>query len=349
MKKNFSLIFAIILCLSMCACGSEKSDQPTIADNAVYNADRMDFEEPLLLVNDSAIRVEVTNFFQEVSPGSGTTEKDKYITLKIENKTDRNMLVVLEQLSIDSNGANVYNGSPVAEISPKSDVVQYYRIRISKSTPLNDMVDLFQLKGRLSVYWDNANGNREKLNHSDFYIAEAFSRDPNTATAETVSQELSLGETAKTDMAEFTLTDFEILQELKVNPYNIQIREGKGTIHTPDKGMVYAAPVFTLRNIAKESYGIEKALNFAVDYNDGYLYEMDDYTCYITHKEGTWERNKIGTSRGQRPELPPLMGGTYQVFLPAIDLIETDTEAPLRIVVRLPASNGTQVFTYLVR
>ena len=348
MKKYFSFIFAIILCLSICACGSEKSEQPTITDNTAYNADRIDFEEPLLLVNDSAIRVEVTNFFQEVSTGSGTTEKDKYITLKIENKTDRNMLVILEQLSIDNNGANVYNGSTTAEISPKSDVVKYYRIRISKSTPLNDMVDLFQLRGRLSVYWEDANGSREKLNHSDFYVAEAFSRDPNVEE-ETAPQELSLGETAKTDMAEFTLTEFEILSELKVSSYNIQIREGKGTIHTPDKGMVYAAPVFTLRNLAKESYGVEKALNFAVDYNDGYLYEMDDYTCYITHEEGTWERNKIGTSRGQRPELPPLMSGTYQVFLPAIELIETDTEAPLRIVVRLPASNGSQVFTYLVR
>lgn len=349
MKKYFLTILTILLCLSMCACASEKNVEPIVEDNLAYDADRMDFEKPLLLVNDASVRVEVNNFFQEVHPGSGTTEKDKYITLRIENKTDRNMMVMLEQLSIDNYSADVYNGPTTAEISPKSNVIQSYRIRINKSAPLNDMVDLFQLRGRLSVFWDNADGGRDKLNHSDFYIAEAFSRDPNTMEAETAPEELSLGETAKTDMAEFTLTDFEILKELKVSPYNIQIREGKGTIYTPDKGMVYAAPVFTLRNIAKESYGVEKALNFAVDYNNGYLYEMDDYTCYIAHEEGTWERNKIGTSRGQRPELPPLMSGTYQVFLPAIELIETDTDAPLRIVVRLPASSGTQVFTYKVR
>lgn len=103
MKKALSVLLAIVMCLSLCACGTEKNEQPlqqTTGDSTSYNPDCMEFENPLLLVNDSAIRAEVVNFFQEVSPGSGTTEKDKYITLKLENKTDRNMLVILEQLSV---------------------------------------------------------------------------------------------------------------------------------------------------------------------------------------------------------------------------------------------------------
>ena len=355
MKKILSLIIICILCHNLCACDAEVSKTETTlptssSDAPAYSAgDRIEFNVPVVLVNDAILRVEVTNFFQELSAGLGTSEKDKYITLKMNNRTDHELLVILDQLSINNNGADVFRNASSIEIAPKTDVVQYFRIRIDASTPLADMSDLFQLRGTLTVYRNSLDNERTKIKTAHFYVAEAFAAGSENSEETQPAQELSLGDTAKTDMTEFTLEDFEIRNELMVNAFNIQIRSGNGTVYTPDKGMVYAAPIFTIRNTAKENYSIDRTLNFAVDYNDGYLYEMDDYTCYITHEEGTWERNAIGTSRGQRPDLPPLMSNTYQVFIPAIDLIESDVHAPLRIVVTLPSSEGTQDFVFRIR
>lgn len=349
MKRILAFILICIICFCSTSCNTNVEKQEPTETTTAHDSDHIEFENPLVLTDDACIRVEVVNFFQELSSGLGTTEKDKFITLKMENKTESQLLVILDQLSINNNGATVFRGSTSIEIASKESIVKYFRIRIDEAVPLNNMADLFQLRGVLTVYRYDLDGSRDRIKVANFYVAEAFASDPNTSDNASVPTELSLGETAKTDMAEFTMTGFEIQDNLKVNAFNIRITEGNGTVYSPDKGMVYAVPQFTIRNTAKENYTIDRSLNFTVDYKDGYLYEMDDYTCYITHETGTWERNAIGTSRGQRPEVPPLMSADYQVFLPAIDLIKTDTEAPLRIIVQLPSSDGTQAFIYRVR
>ena len=341
MKQILSLILVFILSVSLCSCSTESVPDLKSEDNTVPNTDKIEFANPIILVDDSFLRVEVTNFFQELSVGLGSSEKDKYITLKMENRTDHNLLVILDQLSINNNGADVFRGSTSTEIPPKGDIVKYFRIRIDESTPLNAMEDLFQLRGTLTVYRCDLNGERTNVKTAHFYVAESFASGPSSANKTNDSAELSIGDTAQTDMAEFTLTGLDFQYELYLPLLNKLVH--------PDEGMVYAVPEFTMQNTAKESYSLEKVINFTVDYNDGYLYEMDDYVCYITHEKGAWERRKIGTSSGQRPELPPLMSGTYRTYIPAVSLIETDDNAPLRIVVTLPASGGTQQFIYRIR
>jgi hypothetical protein len=76
---------------------------------------------------------------------------------------------------------------------------------------------------------------------------------------------------------------------------------------------------------------------------------MDDHNCYITHDGGMWTRYAGGGGKGQIPTLSPLITGEYKYFIPAVDLIETDTESPLRLIVYLPSQKGTEEFIYRIR
>ena len=149
-------------------------------------------------------------------------------------------------------------------------------------------------------------------------------------------------------MAEFTLTNFEFRKGIYTGT-QAEMINGNGDLLAPDSGMVFANPSFTLRNLSKNSYDVQNAVSMSVDYNDGFLYTMDDHSSYITHDGGIWTRYASGGGRGQIPTLSPLLTKEYEYFISILDLIETDTDSPLRLIVYLPSQTGTVEFVYRMR
>ena len=352
MKQMTCLLLSALLALTLCACSSpspktaaESTPQTTEAPTEEKQEDTIEFEEPVLVAEDAKMKVELLNFFQESTHrGGNDTAVEKFITLKFTNKTGHTLTMLLSQLYFENDGAYcIYmNGTPEAPAG--KSIVAQFMIQSSLKTPLDSMEQLYRLSGAMTILEDN--GGKRTSYTVPFSFADGVNG--SVSAPEPVSEK-SIGDTVSTDMAEFTLTAFEFRKGLYAYSSYGDISSGTGDMYAPEEGMVFAMSEFTLRNLAKEAYHLDQVLNFTVDYNDGYRYTMKGHECHLSHEKGIWHYRESGGGNGQRASLDPLMGGNYKMFLPAIDLIETDTAAPLRLTVTLPASGGSQEFTYRIR
>ena len=171
MKKIISLILALVMCLLLCACSkacdcgcayccgenagnaNEISTQPQMEpEENVTNADRIEFSEPVLLAEDDKVSVELIAFFQEDSNSSEGAVKDKYITLKFHNKTDYEIGIFLENLSIEGDVVDItYHKAKNPELLPGESLTHFFKIHYAFGDPLNSMENLYQFKGRVEV------------------------------------------------------------------------------------------------------------------------------------------------------------------------------------------------------
>lgn len=140
-------------------------------------------------------------------------------------------------------------------------------------------------------------------------------------------EQLSVNDTALTDLLELTLKDFYFQDKLPVefNPYST-----RGTIEADD-GMTFFCADINVKNISKDemqfkSFGEDSEYcDYVLKYDDGYEFttmgESTSYCCASNQEEGYQFTNKSST--GYSPKV-----------------------APLNLIVTLPTSSGTAKYNY---
>ena len=161
-------------------------------------------------------------------------------------------------------------------------------------------------------------------------------------TTEATETVYSIGDTAKTDVAEVAVTKVEF-----ADSYNDCY---------PDDGYQFACVTFTFKNIGKNTIpridkptdGWTKVLCSIpfVDYNNGYCFYVGD----VKTKNHNYMDSLFQSNQTLVDSLAPLSNAvncTSAIYVP--NEVATNTSAPLLIKVMVPKSEGTEIISYKVR
>lgn len=98
MKKVISMLLALVMCLSLCACGGGKQTSNGSVTIPVIHpgtgGDKIDLDD-LVLAEDDKVKISIVEFYTNKMISAGNSDGGKCITFKIENKTDREMNVTI--------------------------------------------------------------------------------------------------------------------------------------------------------------------------------------------------------------------------------------------------------------
>lgn len=188
-----------------------------------------------------------------------------------------------------------------------------------------------------------------EVNLSDGNVKGGDTSGSSSDSANSVEQ-LSVGETAKTDVVEITLTKSLFGKKLAL--------ENGDTYHTPtsaNKGLAagdgntYFIFDFDVKNIGKKAIsgtdicGMDsrnKGSLWTLDYNDGYIFDDGDYADLNLVVGGNYNYNPI---------IDPLGSSHFRGIIKCAEEVETNGSAPLILHVVLPTSSGSQEFDFKVR
>ncbi len=152
------------------------------------------------------------------------------------------------------------------------------------------------------------------------------------------AKNLSVGETAKTDLAEFTLNKCEFATILGLDYSDwLQPTYSKGLSSGSDKIYVYLS--YTVKNLAKEQASGFDFTNIVVDYNEGYLYEDGVFANIPKYS------SKAGVSEVGMASIDPLAESTIWGGIKCIAEAREHKDA-IKIIVTLPSSSGPQEVAY---
>lgn len=97
MKKMVSLVLTFVICLSLCACGQNNTQASTTtisganSKESATNGEKIEFND-LILAEDENIKISLVNFHVEERNTVNGVQEAKCAILKIENKTDYEIL-----------------------------------------------------------------------------------------------------------------------------------------------------------------------------------------------------------------------------------------------------------------
>lgn len=141
---------------------------------------------------------------------------------------------------------------------------------------------------------------------------------------------VSIGETAKTELFEITVTEYEFADLLgKDNTTRLFARD----ISWDDPGdeKVFMIIKFDYVNLDKRAIDMVYDLCVTVDYKDGYEYaSFTEDKAYIFEDDtnGVFRRCSLDTG-GYAMELSPLTSDSYFVAIPVAKVVSTDTESTI--------------------
>ncbi len=308
----------------------------------------------VVLVDDDTVRIELVNFYEQEYNWNTGKQIEKCLTYKVTNKSDHELLIYLEDPYIDDESVSRSGVDGVGN-APKPGKTASYRYRIYYNSPadkngkaLDSLDDLYRLEATFEIMTKIDNkivGSYDAV----FSLPAIFSGEQVAAESEPAVM-YQVGDTVSTDILEFTLTGFDYVYHLDPKTYSEKADNSGGSIG-PGKDMVFANPEYSIKNIAKESIKSVEVVVFSVDYNDGYKYGMSDGNmCYIVDAPGVlWKWADKGVGQGASMTISPLSSETYQAYIPANALIDTDTESPLLLLVTLATSSGTKDFVFQIR
>lgn len=91
MKKTISLLLALVMCLSLCACGSSEQKDTTPATSQPNN-DIIEFED-ILVADDINVTIELVNFYVEQVNWFSSNQAEKLVTFRFTNKTAQELIL----------------------------------------------------------------------------------------------------------------------------------------------------------------------------------------------------------------------------------------------------------------
>lgn len=221
MKKILSLVLALVICLSLCACGKsdgcscdcaqcadceKKTQSAEIADAshpndipeaAAQNDNVIEFETPIVVAEDNNLRVEVVKFFQDYRtfdvhgyPSNADAATDgatleKYVVFKFCNKTDHALRIELKEFYLGSDSAFSANAYISERVSAGKNALREYIVQTSEKETLKSMEELKSMDGDFYVWHvgdDDVSRDRYRLK---FSIPNGM---PNSSSAAPVSK-----------------------------------------------------------------------------------------------------------------------------------------------------------------
>lgn len=358
MKKIIALFLVLATCLSLCACGGAALKTYTLEDvMGTWHSE----------ATNQIIVVEATHIF--IYTHDVGSSKSTSVPVLDKNKLSGNNAIGSFEIKETENGLQLVSvdSSRVATgtVFVKAEaVIDKELITENIWANVDTGKQLFFADGQYNIEGDSR-GNVSMVQWADdriYFPGQIFRIVKEGETVQLENDELGIyeiyvepeaeyaqiGETVETDVMEFTLTGFNYVYHL--NPKTLSEKENNsGGSLGPGKDMVFANPEFTVRNLSKESLDMRDIIQFTVDYNGGYLYNNENAWAYLVDAPGIYWQSYGSTGRGNKLSLSPLETETYDIYIPAINLVETDTESSLVLQVILPTSDGTQEVLYTIR
>ena len=161
--------------------------------------------------------------------------------------------------------------------------------------------------------------------------------------------QLSIGKTAKTDYAEFTLKKLDYAK--KVDASSLTKKTSGGGL-VPPTDMVFAHLTYDVKNTSKEKFDIVDDILIAIDYDNGFKFATyGDSSCAFRAIDGPgcFNGTANGSGRGYSVTLSSLTSNTFIAVIPCAAVLEDDTQSPLSIIVTLPSKNGFKDFAFKIR
>ena len=205
MKKILSLVLALVICLSLCACGKsdgcscdcaqcadceKKTQSAEIADAshpndvpeaAAQNDNVIEFETPIVVAEDNNLRVEVVKFFQDyrtfdvhgypsnADAATAGATLEKYVVFKFCNKTDHALRIELKEFYLGSDSAFSANAYISERVSAGKNALREYIVQTSEKETLKSMEELKSMDGDFYVWHvgdDDVSRDRYRLKFS---------------------------------------------------------------------------------------------------------------------------------------------------------------------------------------
>lgn len=358
MKKTIAILLLLAMCLSLCACGSAAAKTYTLEEVM----GKWHSKE-----TNQIIVVEPTHIF--VYTHGVSSAKSTSVPVLDKNKLSGNNAVGTFEIKEAENGLQLVavDGSHVAAGTVFVETEEFVAEEMITENIWENTdtgKQLFFADGEYNIEGVSS-GSVSMIQWADdriYFPRQIFHIVKEGETIQLVSDELGVyeiyiepeaiyaqvGETVATDVMEFTLTGFDYVYHLNPKTFSEKENNSGGSLG-PGKNMVFANPEYTVRNLAKESLDMRDCIQFTVDYNGGYLYNNENAWAYLVDSPGICWQSYGSTGNGNRLSLSPLETETYEIYIPAIDLIDTDTESSLVLQVILPTSNGTQEVLYTIR
>lgn len=358
MKKAVSLILALAMMLSLAACGGAAAKEYTIEE--VMGKWHSKETNQIITVEPTHISVYTFSVSSAKSFSIPVLDKNKLSgdnavgTFEIKETEAGLQLVAVD-------GSHVAAGTVFVKAE---EIIAQETITENIWVNVNTGKKLFFADGEYNIEGESS-GDISMVRWADdriYFPFQMFRIVIDGETTQLVSDELGayelfvepeavyaqIGETVETDVVAFTLTGFNYVHHLNPKTF-VEKEDNAGGSLGPGKDMVFANPEFTVRNLAKESLDMRDSIQFTVDYNGGYLYNNENAWAYLVDSPGIYWQSYGSTGKGNKLSLSPLETETYEIYIPAINLIETDTESALVLRVILPTSNGTQEILYIIR
>ena len=253
MKKGMSLVLALVMCLSLCACGQsdacncdcpqcaqcEKKTPNTIAvaadqvdnisEEAEQNDNAIEFETPIVVAEDENLRVEVVKFYQDYvswndhgQPSSkkadSTTEGatlEKFLVFKYYNKSDQALVVQMDDMYLGSDGASYHSiSSPSVEIAEGKNNLGTFLVRTGEKETLKSMEELYFLDGQFHVWSKGEDGVLLNQHNLEFSIPNGMNAGSGTSDSDAAPLEQASSDERVEEVIE--LIDKIVLEDIVV-------------------------------------------------------------------------------------------------------------------------------------
>ena len=289
MKKGISLVLALVMCLSLCACGKsdacncdcpqcaqcEKKTQNTVAvdadqvdnisEEAEQNENVIEFETPIVVAEDENLRVELVKFYQDYrtfdvhgypSNAKATTEGatlEKYVVFKFCNKTDHVLRIQLKEIYLGSDSAFSVYDYLSEEVAAGKNALREYIVQTGEKETVKSMEELYSLGGDFHVWHvgdDDVSRDRYRL---DFSIPNGMNAGGGTFDSEAAPLEQASSDQRVEEVIELineiVLEDIVVTDTVKENLNGIYAKYNALTDEEREKVSNYE-----ILNKAKDTY-----------------------------------------------------------------------------------------------
>lgn len=193
MKKTISLLLALVLCLSLCACGASGKANPSDAfmdsGNTASqddNNEMIEFENTIV-ADDMDVTIELVNFHTKEYDWVEGKQQEKIVTFRFTNKTDQQLFLNADNFYLDNEKAYVCMED--GTVSLEAGRAGKYSFIVAENTSpehtaLRSLDELYKLEGTFSGYTKYGDS------HKDLEISFSISKAMNGEVTAMASPDL---------------------------------------------------------------------------------------------------------------------------------------------------------------
>ena len=167
MKRFFALLLALVMCLSLCACGNKSSD-----DMQSEVSGTKEFENVILADND-AVKIELVNFYAKEDNWAHLGEIiEKGFTMRITNKTSSTVGFNPNHFYLDNEEVSIVIGFVSNSVEAGRTAIIPYSIWYETqpyNTPVKTFDELSRLEGSFD-FWADVTGKNYGVSLPDVSI-----------------------------------------------------------------------------------------------------------------------------------------------------------------------------------